>query len=73
MILYRLSKPRARTFIIIEEDLEMDDEGWFIAIKHYNIKDDLLNYESCITKNDIQTRLRSLQNTGWEIDEEHKK
>ena len=33
-ILHHLRKPKAKCDIIFEEDLAMDEDGWFITVKH---------------------------------------
>jgi len=64
-ILHHLVKPKSRTEIIFVEDLWMDEDGWFITVRHTNKKDGSVNRESCIIRKDVPTWLRSYEQDGW--------
>jgi hypothetical protein len=64
-VLYHLIKTKAKTEIIFVEDLWMDEDGWFITVRHVNKKDNSINRESCIIRKDVPTWLDSYLRDGW--------
>jgi hypothetical protein len=64
-VLHHLVKTKAKNEIIFVEDLWMDEDGWFITVRHINKKDNSINRESCIIRKDIPTWLTSYLQEGW--------
>jgi hypothetical protein len=65
MVLYKLKKKYAKHQIIIEEDLNMDESGWFISIKYKTKKS--IKEACCIIRKDLDIWLNSYLKKGWEI------
>jgi hypothetical protein len=64
-ILYHLRKPKAKCDIIFEEDLEMDEDGWFITVKHVQKSDGKITRESCIILKNVDTWLSPYLRDGY--------
>lgn len=64
-ILHHLRKPKAKCDIIFEEDLKMDEDGWFISVKHIQRKDGKVTRESCIILKNVETWLNSYLQDGY--------
>ena len=65
-ILYHLRKPKAKNEIIFVEDLGMADDGWFITVRHQNIKTKAIQRESCIVEKNMETWLSGYLHEGYE-------
>ena len=64
----KLIKPRARTYILFEVDLYMDEDGWFIKESTIERKTNKTKYTACLIRKDIPHILKSYQNRGWIVD-----
>ena len=65
-ILYHLRKPKSKNEIIFVEDLGMADDGWFITVRHQNIKTKAIQRESCIVEKNMETWLSGYLHEGYE-------
>lgn len=73
MILFKLKKKYAKTYIIFQENLEMDPEDkWFIDVNNVNKAGEIKN-SSTIIRKDMQNWLNGYLRNGWEIFEDEKK
>ena len=64
-ILYHLRKPKAKNEIIFVEDIGMDSDGWFISVRHQNIKTKAIQREHCIIKKNVDSWLSGYLNEGY--------
>jgi hypothetical protein len=64
-ILHHLRKPKAKCDIIFEEDLEMDDDGWFITVKHVQRNNGKITRESCIILKNVSAWLDPYLREGY--------
>lgn len=64
-ILHHFRKPRAKYDVIFEEDLDMDEDGWFIRVKRVQKTNGKYAYESCIIRKDIPDWVSPLIRDGY--------
>jgi hypothetical protein len=60
--LYRLEKPRARNYCLIQES---EDDDWFIYVRKLDIKTHKETDSSMIIAKDVPQWLDGLERTGW--------
>jgi hypothetical protein len=66
-ILHKFKHPKKKADVIFEEDLEMDEDGWFISIKYVQ-KNGSLKREHCIIRKDVEQFVSMLIRDGYEED-----
>jgi hypothetical protein len=64
-ILYHLQKPTAKNEILFIEDIRMDEDGWFISVRHQNIKTKAIQREHCIILKNVDTWLKGYLQDGY--------
>lgn len=64
-ILHHLRKPKAKCDIIFEEDLKMDEDGWFITVKHVQRNNGKITRESCIILKNVSAWLDPYLREGY--------
>jgi hypothetical protein len=64
-ILYHLKKPKAKNEILFVEDLGMSDDGWFVSVRHQNIKTKAIQREHCIIQKNIEIWLEGYLREGY--------
>jgi hypothetical protein len=64
-ILYHLRKPKAKNEIIFVEDIGMDEDGWFISVRHQNLKTKAIQREHCIILKNVDSWLSGYLHEGY--------
>jgi len=64
-ILYHLQKPKAKNEILFVEDIGMDEDGWFISVRHQNTKTKAIQREHCIILKNVDTWLEGYLRDGY--------
>ena len=67
-----LKRPRAFNHIVIDVDdeMNMDDDDWFISVKYIKTKTGVMASQSCIVRKDLNGWLTSLKRQKYVIDNE---
>ena len=67
-----LKRPRAFNHIVIDVDdeMNMDDDDWFISVKYIKTKTGVMASQSCIVRKDLDGLLTSLKRQKYVIDNE---
>ena len=67
-----LKRPRAFNHIVIDVDdeMNMDDDDWFISVKYIKTKTCVMASQSCIVRKDLDGWLTSLKRQKYVIDNE---
>lgn len=61
-ILYRLEKPKARTYYLVQEDAE---DSWFIHFRSMEIKSNKEKKTEMIIRKDLDQWINWLNGMGW--------
>lgn len=64
-LLHHLQKPKAKNEILFIEDIGMDSDGWFISVRHQNIKTKAIQREHCIILKNVDSWLKGYLQDGY--------
>jgi hypothetical protein len=64
-MLYALEKKKSHHRIEIVEDLQMDEDGWFLEVRWIKKKTDKIEKTSCIIRKDLEDWLSGFKSDGW--------